>query len=151
MVIGFLALVFTYLSEFCYLGSYKRPEVLNPSLNKFYIGNFKWSMFIFAIGDYIFIGTISKSLAVGMPMIIFILFFLVCLVPLQSISFNCMGVSEGQSKNATYEQNSIYFSNDYEKLNPLTRINGFIKYFKNLVSKNIISQSDLLCFLRLNF
>ena len=142
MFIGFLALLFTYLSEFCYLGSYKRPEVLNPSLNKFYIRNFKWSMFIFAIGDYIFIGTISKNLAIGMPMIILIIFFLICLVPLESISFNCMGVSEGESKNSTYEQNSIYFSNDYEKLNPSTRINGFIKYFKNLVSKNIISELD---------
>ena len=142
MAIGFLGLVFTYLSEFCYLGSYKRPEVLNPSLNRFYIGNFKWSMFIFAVGDYIFIGTISKNLAIGMPLIILVVFFLICLIPLQSISFNFMGVSEGESKNVTYEQNSIYFSNDYEKLNPLTRVEGFIKYFNNLVSKNIISEND---------
>ena len=142
MVIGCLALIFTYLSEFCYLGSYKRPEVLNSSLNKFYIGNFKWSMFIFVVGDYIFIGTISKSLAIGMPMIILIIFFLICVIPLQSMNFNFMGISEGDSKKVSYEQNSIFFSNDYEKLNPSTRIEGFIKYFNNLVTKKIISESD---------
>jgi hypothetical protein len=42
MIFGFGALIFAYISEFFYIGLYKRPEVLNSSLCRFYVSNFKW-------------------------------------------------------------------------------------------------------------
>jgi hypothetical protein len=53
MIFGFAALIFAYLSEFLYISFYKRPEILNSQLCRFYVSNFKWTIFIFALGNYI--------------------------------------------------------------------------------------------------
>ena len=138
MIFGFFGLLITYISEFFYVGMYKRPEILNSKLCKLYIYHFKWLIFIFSLGNYLFIGWLSKDKPVNWSLINLIVFFILCLIPYQSIKINTLGMSESESKNDTYEQNSIYFSTDYEKLCPFLRKEGFLRYFQKLLEEDII-------------
>ena len=143
MIFGFGGLLFTFMSEFFYMGLYKRPEVLNSRLCRFYVENFKWAMFVFSVGNYIFLGTINKHTKTGWALISLIVFFVLCLIPYHKfVSFNLMGQTEGDKKLDTYDDNSIFFSVDYEKLNPLTRKIGYTKYFENLRDKEIIEKDE---------
>ena len=138
MIFGFGALIFAYISEFLYIGMYKRPEVLNSSLCRFYVSNFKWSIFIFAIGNYIFLGPIHEDQRTSWSLINLIVFFVLGLIPYQAIKFKTIGETEGGSKPETYDQNYYYFSTDYEKLNPFTRKQAYTQYFDRLITEKII-------------
>jgi hypothetical protein len=140
MIFGFFALLFAYISEFFYIGLYKRPEILNSKLCKTYVYNFKWIVFIFSLGNYLFIGWMSETRPVNWSVINLIVFFILCLIPYQSIKINTLGMTESESKKDTYEQNSIFFSTDYEKLCPFTRKEGFLKYFQKLLEENIVDE-----------
>ena len=142
MIFGFGALIFTYVSEFIYIGMYKRPEVLNSSLCRFYVSNFKWSIFIFAVGNYIFLAPINKDQRISWSLINLIVFFVLCLIPYQAFKFKTLGEEEGKTKPETYEQNYYYFSTDYEKLNPFTRKEAFTKYFDKLITDKIVDPKE---------
>ena len=142
MIFGFLGLLFTYISEFFYIGLYKRPEILNSKLCYAYVSNFKWVVFVFVLGNYIFIGWLSETKPINWSLINLIIFLILCLIPYQHIKINFLGISESDSKNDTYEQNSIYFSTDYEKLCPFTRKEGFLRYFKVLLDEKIIDKKE---------
>lgn len=138
MIFGFLAFIIAYISEFLYIGFYKRPEILNSQLCRFYISNFKWAIFIFALGNYIFLSPLNKNQRVNWSLINLIVFFVICLIPYQSLKINPIGESEGQHKLDTYDSNFIYFSTDYAKLNPFTRKKAYTKYFKRIIYNKII-------------
>ena len=142
MIFGFGALIFTSVSEFIYIGMYKRPEVLNSSLCRFYVSNFKWSIFIFAVGNYIFLAPINKDQRISWSLINLIVFFVLCLIPYQAFKFKTLGEEEGKTKPETYEQNYYYFSTDYEKLNPFTRKEAFTKYFDKLITDKIVDPKE---------
>ena len=142
MIFGFGALIFAYISEFFYIGLYKRPEVLNSSLCRFYVSNFKWAIFIFAVGNYIFLGPINEDQRISWSLINLIVFFVLCLIPYQAIKFKTLGESEGRCKPETYEQNYYFFSTDYEKLNPFTRKQAYTEYFNRLINDKIIDQNE---------
>ena len=142
MIFGFGALVFTYISEFFYIGMYKRPEVLNSSLCRFYVSNFKWSILIFAIGNYIFLAPINRDQRLSWSLVNLIVFFVLCLIPYQSFKFNTLGESEGRAKQESYEDNYYFFSTDYEKLNPITKKKGYTNYFDKLITDKIIDPSE---------
>ena len=142
MIFGFGALVFTYISEFFYIGMYKRPEVLNSSLCRFYVSNFKWSIFIFAIGNYIFLAPINKDQRTSWSLINLIVFFVLCLIPYQAFKFNTLGEPEGRAKQESYEDNYYFFSTDYEKLNPMTKKKGYTNYFNKLMTDKIVDPRE---------
>ena len=138
MILGFFGLVFTYISEYIYLSMYRRPKTLNSSLCKFFIKNLKWSTFIFAAGNYIFLNNIYRDDAVTITYSA--IFFAICVIPYQTLYFNCICTSKGEINKDTYEDNSLYFTVDYEKLNPLTKKFSYIKYFSQLIQNKIIEQ-----------
>jgi len=140
IIFGFFGLLFTYISELFYIGLYKRPEILNSKLCKVYVSNFKWVVFTFSLGNYIFIGWMSETKKNNWSLINLIVFFIICLIPYQSFKINTLGMSEHESKKETYEQNSLFFSTDYEKLCPFTRKEGFLRYFKILLEEDIIKK-----------
>ena len=140
MIFGFAGLLFTFISEFFYVGLYKRPEVLNSKLCKFFIYNFKWSVFIFALGNYIFLSPISKSHRLNWSLINLILFFVLSLIPYETIRVNTVGISESESKRDKYKDSYIYFSTDYEKLCPFTRKEAYTNYFTKLINEKIINR-----------
>ena len=140
MIFGFAGLLFTFISEFFYVGLYKRPEVLNSKLCKFFIYNFKWSVFIFALGNYIFLSPISKSHRLNWSLINLILFFVLSLIPYETIRVNTVGISESESKRDKYKDSYIFFSTDYEKLCPFTRKEAYTNYFTKLINEKIINR-----------
>ena len=142
MIFGFGALILTYFLEFIYIGLYKRPEILNSRLCKFYVQNFKWSIFIFALGNYIFLGSLNENQRKNSwSLINLLVFFVLGLIPYQNYIFYSIG-SEGEQKKDTYHDNFFYFSTDYEKLNPFTRRNGYINYFQQLIDQRIIDPTE---------
>ena len=140
MIFGFAGLLFAFISEFFYVGLYKRPEVLNSKLCKFFIYNFKWSVFIFALGNYIFLSPISKSHRLNWSLINLILFFVLSLIPYETFKVNTIGISESESKRDKYKDSYIFFSTDYEKLCPFTRKEAYKNYFTKLINENIINK-----------
>ncbi len=138
MIFGCVALIFAYISEFFYIGLYKRPEVLNSTLCRFYVSNFKWVVFIFVLGNYIFLSPLNKNQRTNWSLINLIIFLVLGLIPYQSFKINPIGYSEGEDKFDTYKKNYIYFSTDYEKLNPFTRKQAYTKYFQLLLDQGII-------------
>ena len=142
MIFGFAGLLFAYISEFFYVGLYKRPEVLNSKLCIFYITNFKWAVFIFALGNYIFLSPINENQRLNWSLVNLILFFVLSIIPYQSIKVNAVGMSESESKQDTYRDSYIFFSTDYEKLCPFTRKEAYIKYFRKLIKKKIVDKDE---------
>ena len=57
---SFLGLLLSYFLEIVHLGFYKRPELLNSRLCKYFVNNFKVAMAVFAIGNYIFLHDAEK-------------------------------------------------------------------------------------------
>ena len=142
MIFGFAGLLFTYISEFFYVGLYKRPEILNSKLCIFYVSNFKWAIFVFALGNYIFLSPLNKNQRLNWSLINLIIFFILGLIPYQSIKIDTVGISESESKRDTYKDSYIFFSTDYEKLCPFTRKKAYIKYFKKLITDQIIDKHE---------
>ena len=142
MIFGLGGLILTYLSEYFYIGYYKRPELLNSSLSRYYVSNFKWATFIFAVGNYLFLGLIHDKQTTGWNLINLIVFFAISLFPYQSIKINIMNIKESDIKNETYQDNYFYFSTDYIKLNPLTCKDGYKLYFHKLIDENIIDKQE---------
>ena len=142
MVFGFAGLLFAYISEFFYVGLYKRPEVLNSKLCIFYISHFKWAIFIFALGNYIFLSPLNQHQRTNWSLINLIVFFVLALIPIHSIKIDTIGMSEAESKKDTYRDSFIYFSTDYEKLCPFTRKEAYTKYFRKLINKKIVDKNE---------
>ena len=66
-----------------------------------YVYYFKWIIFVFSLGNYIFIGWLSEDKANNWSLINLIVFFILCLIPYQSIKINTLGISESESKKDT--------------------------------------------------
>ena len=140
MIFGFGGLCFAFISEFIYVGLYKRPEFLNHKLCKFFILNFKWGIFIFALGNYIFLSPLSEHQRLNWSLVNLIVFFVIALIPYETINVNILGITESEFKTATYSDNYINFSTDYEKMCPFTRKDAYTRYFKKLVDEQIINR-----------
>ena len=142
MLFGFLGLLFAYISEFFYVGLYKRPEILNSKLCIFYVSYFKWAIFIFALGNYLFLSPLNKNQRLNWAFINLIVFFIIALIPYHSVKVNALGVTEADTKEDTYKDSWIFFSTDYEKLSPFTRKNAYINYFRRLIKEKIVDETE---------
>ena len=94
MIFSFGGLLITYFSEFFYIRFYKRPEILSSSLSRFYVSNFKWATFIFALGNYIFFFLIHEEERLGWNLANLIIFFVISLIPYQSIKINIINMKQ---------------------------------------------------------
>ena len=135
---AFVGLVLAYFLESFYLGLYKRPEVLNSRLCKFFIQNFKFIVAVFCIGNYVFLRKVGKHYDIDWSLVNIILFIIIAFIPYHYIKFNLLGITEGEITKGSYEEYELMFPTDYEKQNPLTKKDAMIKYFQKLEQKNLI-------------
>ena len=144
-VFGLVALILSYFLETYYLGYYKRPEILNSRLCKFFLQNFKIVISFFFIGNYLFLSSINKTHKFWHTFN-FIFFIITAFIPYHSFRFNLLDMTEGEAKKGSYEDFELLFPTDYEKQNPLTKKKAMIKYLKKLEQMNFIdkAQSDYL-------
>ena len=140
VVFSFVGLVLAYFLEIVHLGFYKRPELLNSRLCKFFVNNFKVAMAVFAVGNFVFLRDAEKHYDIDWSLINLILFLVIVIIPYQSIKFNLLGVTEGEITKGPYNEYELMFPTDYEKQNPLTKKTAMIKYFKQLRKMNLIDE-----------
>ena len=143
---SFLGLLLSYFLEIVHLGFYKRPELLNSRLCKYFVNNFKVAMAVFAIGNYIFLHDAEKHYDINWCLVNLILFIVIVFIPYYSFKINLLGITEGEITKGSYEDYELTFPTDYEKQNPLTKKQAMIKYFKKLRKMNYIDdiQSEYL-------
>ena len=137
---GLVSLILSYFLETYYLGYYKRPEVLNARLVKFFIQNFKIVVWVFFLGNYVFFSSINVHQKFNWSLFNFIFFLIIIFIPYNDININLLGITEGDAKKGSYEDYELMFPTDYEKQNPLTKKNAMVKYFKKLEKMSLIDK-----------
>ena len=135
-----VALILCYFFEIFYLGFYKRPELLNSRLCKFFIQNFKVVISVFCIGNYVFLSSINEHYRKGWSIINLIIFIVIAFIPYHSFRLNFLGTTEGEASKGSYDDYALMFPTDYEKENPLTKKRGMIKHFNKLREMNLIDK-----------
>ena len=138
IILALVGFILCYFLEIFYLGLYKRPEVLNSRLSKFFINNFKFVVAVFCIGNYVFLFKVGKHYDIDWALVNIILFVIIVFIPYHYIKFNLLGITEGEITKGSYDQYELMFPTDYEKQNPLTKKDAMIKYFNRLEQKGLI-------------
>ena len=141
ILISLIGFIFAYSLElFNFTHLYKRPEMINEKICLFYIEYFVVNLFIFCLGILIFMKSIfSSDIWVIFNLVIFgILSF----IPYTKfIKCNCFTISNPFANNDTkYEDLYFSFYNDYQRQNPITKINGLKNYINKLRINGYISQ-----------
>ena len=135
LILGF------YLEKFNIGNRYKRPEMMNEAICKFYVNFFGVNFFMLALGDFIFLRDKYKVDYWSYSNII--VFFILFIIPYgQYLNFNFIGVNQSQIINKNYNEVYFTFYNDYERMNPFTRKIGTINYLKRLREKDYITEEE---------
>ena len=135
LVLGF------YLEKFNIGHRYKRPEMMNEAICKFYANFFELNFFMLALGNLIFLRDKNKVDYWSFANII--IFFILLIIPYgQYLDFNFIGVNQSQIINKDYNEVYFTFYNDYERMNPFTRKIGTINYLKRLRELDYISEEE---------
>ena len=141
--ISFFGFLFGYfLEKFNFSMMYKRPEMLNSKICEFYSNYFIINFFMLCLGNYIFLRDNNKSNLWCIANLI--IFGILIIIPYNQI-FVCdfIGIRESDLKsNQTYEDLSLAFYNDYEKINPMTRKDAIKRFLDNLIKNALISKPD---------
>ena len=132
-----------YLEKFNVGHRYRRPEMMNETICKFYVNFFEVNFFMLALGDFVFLKT---NYDVNFwHYINLVVFFIFLILPYgQYLNFNLIGVNQSQIINKTY--NDVYFTfyMDYERMNPFTKKIGTVNYLKRLKEKDYISEEEFI-------
>ena len=138
IVFSIFGLTIAYFLEIAHLQFYKRPEILNSKLCKYFISHFNVAIAMFALGNFIFLRDAEKNFSPNWNLINIILFFVIIIIPYHSLKINLLGIKEGEITKGSYDEYELMFPTDYEKQNPLTKKAAMIKYFKKLRKMNEI-------------
>ena len=141
-IISSVGLIMSYLCEKLYfIHFYKRPEMLNESICKFYLEYFTFNIFIYAIGDYIFTNEMYEKNKMCLSNII--IFSIFAIIPCNKFILLYLDNQNLFQINSTIPISKAYFKffNDYERQNPITKKDGLLKYIKALRDKRLISEN----------
>ena len=128
-LIGFFFCYF--LEKYNYITLYKRPEMLNNTLFIFYVNNFIYLLFFYAVGDFIFLSDIYTNK--GWSLANIIIFGILIVVPYQLVlSHDFFGFKESEINSLTFDEAYLEFYTDYERANPMTKKEGMKKYIEKL-------------------
>ena len=143
IAISFFGFIFGYLLEkFNFSRMYKRPEMLNSKICEFYSNYFIINFFMLCLGNYIFLRDNNQSNIWSISNLI--IFGVLIIIPYNQI-FVCdfIGIKESVLKvDKEYEDYSFIFFNDYEKINPMTKIEAIKRFLDNLKSNALITEED---------
>ena len=117
---------------------YKKPEKLDKQIAQFYINYFTIFFVAYYIGSYYFLLDFDNFETWNWINYIFILVtaFKVCFL----IDF--FKIKESEIHKKTYEDKYLDFIIDYERANPVTRIEGEMRYLDKLQEKNKINEIE---------
>ena len=132
-----------YLEKFNMGHRYKRPEMMNKTICKFYTNFFEVNFLMLALGDYIFLK--NKYVINYWCYINLAIFFLLLVLPYgHYLKFNFLGINQSNINKQTYNDSYFMFFNDYELINPFTIKKGRINYLEKLKNINFFSEAEFL-------
>ena len=134
--ISFIGFIFGYwLEKFNFSKMYKKPEKLDKQIAEYYINYFEVIFAAYYIGSYYFILDFDNFEIWNWINYIFLLFmyFKRCFL----IDF--FKIKESEIHKKTYDDMYLDFVIDYERANPVTRIEGEMRYLDKLEEKNKIN------------
>ena len=131
-----VGLILTFICEKLYfIHFYKRPEMFNESICKFYLEYFIFNIWIYAIGDYVFTSKSKWSL------LNIVLFAILTIIPYNKLILLYLDHQNIIQKDAKFNSQLFFtFYNDYERQNPITKKEGICNYINLLREKNLISE-----------
>ena len=141
LIISLLGFIFAYYLElYNFTHLYNRPEMINEKICLFYIEYFVVNLFFLNLGIYIFINDVySSEIAI---IILLIIFGILSIFPYTKlINCQCLNIPNKILLNTTlYEDVYFSFYNDYQRQNPMTKIDGLKNYITKLRINGYISQ-----------
>jgi len=130
-----------YLEKFNIGHRYKRPEMMNKTICKFYTNFFEVNFLMLALGDYIFLK--GKYNLNYWPYINLAIFFLLLILPFgRYLEINFLGINQSNVVEKNYDEAYFVFHTDYELINPLTIKKGRINYLERLKELNYLSKEE---------
>jgi hypothetical protein len=141
--ISFVGLIVAYyIDRYNLLRRYKRPDMPNEVMCEFLVDYFKVFIFVFSIGNYIFLIEVYTIKSWALAFII--IFGLLCTIPYHRfLKFSVLGLNESEIFTETYEDVYLDFYMDYERTNPITRKQGYEKYINGLAAKAILNEKEM--------
>ena len=146
--ISLIGLIFAYwLEKFNFSKMYKKPEKLDKQIAEYYITYFFIIFYVFGFGSSQFLtGALGyfdlKFQDIWISIILYssnILLF----IPFQlCFKKDYFKMKESEMHKKTYDDMYIYFVNDYERANPMTRIEGEMRYLDKLEENNKINKKE---------
>ena len=141
IVISLIGFIFSYYLElFNFTHLYNRPEMINEKICLFYIEYFVMNLFFLNLGIYIFIKNIFSFYF--LVIIFLVIFGILSIFPYTKlINCDCLKIPKKILLNTTlYEDVYFSFYNDYQRQNPMTKIDGLKNYITKLRINGYISQ-----------
>lgn len=131
-IISNIGLILTYFCQKLYfITFYKRPEMLNEVICKLYLEYFVLSLWIYAIGDYVFTRSLFNLIIIS----------IFAIIPYNKfISYYFDKKIETNKKSIPISKVYFSFCNDYERQNPITKKEGLCKYIELLRKHNLITE-----------
>ena len=146
--ISSIGLIFAYwLEKFNFSKMYKRPEKLDKQIAEFYITYFFIIFYAFGFGSSLFLTGVMgyfdlKYQDTWISIILYISNILL-FIPFQlCFKKDYFKMKESEMHKKTYDDMYIYFVNDYERANPMTRIEGEMRYLDKLEENNKINKKE---------
>lgn len=142
ILISLVGFIFGYLLEkYNYSQMYRRPEMLNHKLCVFYVNHFDIIIFVYAIGDYIFMHDAYENEVI--PLAKIIIFGIITIIPYSKLlKQNFLGVQESKVNTEEYSKKFFTFSLDYERANPMTRKKGIKHYLQKMLETGKINEEE---------
>ena len=137
--ISFFGFIFGYwLEKFNFSKMYKKPEKLDKQIAEYYIQYFAEIFGIYYLGSYYLILDIDNFEIWNWIFWVFIpiIFFRRCFL----IDF--FKIKESEIHKKTYDDMYLDFIIDYERANPVTRIEGEMRYLDKLEENNRINKIE---------
>ena len=128
-----------YIEFFNFTHLYKRPQMINERICLFYSEYFFIYLFIFSLGELIFMESIfSSNIWTVFDIIIFAIFSIVPFTKLLNLKY--IKLNNDNINNTNIEDVYFSFYNDYERQNPITKIDGLKNYINKLRVNGYISE-----------
>ena len=130
-----------WLEKYNFSNMYKKPEMLNRQIVEFYSNYFVLILFVYGVGDYIFLNDVYEKKTWSLVNII--VFGVMIILPYhQLLSIDYLKFEESQIHEKEYNDKYVDFLNDYERANPMTKKEGEMRYVEQLEKKHKINKKE---------
>ena len=125
---------------------YKKPENLGQQITDYYVTYFFLIFYAFSIGNILFLmyenGKITTKKIDNWTLIYGLICNILLFIPFhQWLKKDYFKYKEAEIHKKTYDDMYLNFITDYERANPMTRIEGEMRYLDKLEEKNIINKT----------